>query len=139
MLFRSPQHLNVAFDAEKVRWALAWKGKFLDAEGTWDDRFAPLAAPLGTNVFKFPAGPVLPGNHQFRGYRLNAKGVPTFLYQAGAIQVADTLEPDETGKTLRRTLKLHGGSGRTPFGADSEKEIIFDSRGEATLVVEVNW
>ena len=134
-----PQHLNVAFDAEQVRWALAWKGKFLDAEGTWDDRFAPLAAPLGTNVFKFPAGPALPGNHQFRGYRLNAKGVPTFLYQAGAIQVADTLEPDETGKTLRRTLKLHGGSGRMAFGANTEKEIVFDSQGEATLVMEVNW
>jgi len=63
-----PQHLNVAFDAEQVRWALAWKGKFLDAEGTWDDRFAPLAAPLGTNVFKFPAAAASLAQ---RFYRLN--------------------------------------------------------------------
>ncbi len=136
-----PQQLNVAFDAEQVRWALAWKGKFLDAEGTWDDRFTPLAEPLGTNIFKFPIGNALPEEHQFRGYRLNAKGVPTFLYQAGAIQVEDTLEPDATGESLRRTLKLRGGSGHLSFGATPEKkvEIDFDSRGEATLVMEVNW
>ena len=41
-----PDGRHVAFDATQVRWALGWKGRFLDAEGTWDDRFTPLASPL---------------------------------------------------------------------------------------------
>lgn len=134
-----PERLHVAFDAEEVRWALAWKGRFLDAEGTWDDRYTPLAEPLGTQILKFPPGTFLPGEHRFRGYRLDAGGAPTFLYQAGAIQVEDTLKPAATG--LRRTLKLSGGSGRLEFSAPGEGNIVidFDPQGNASLVRDVNW
>ncbi|MBA4148864.1 MAG: hypothetical protein H0X66_12180 [Verrucomicrobia bacterium] len=103
-----PEGVHIAFDSEQVRWALAWRGQFLDAEGTWDDRFAPLAEPLGTNVLQWPLGAEVGDERQFKGYRLDARGVPTFLYQADTWEVEDTVEP--IAGNLRRTLTLRGGS-----------------------------
>ncbi len=45
-----PGGMNAAFDAGEVRWRIAWKGKFLDAMGTWDDRYCTPAVPLGEEV-----------------------------------------------------------------------------------------
>ena len=42
-----PQQMHAAFDALEVRWALAWKGKFLDAMTTWEERAMTPAKPLG--------------------------------------------------------------------------------------------
>ncbi len=42
-----PQRVHFAFDAEKCSRAQAWGGRFLDAQGTWFERFAPPADPLG--------------------------------------------------------------------------------------------
>lgn len=116
-----PQKVHIAFDAEQVRPALAWKGRFLDAQGTWFIRFAPPADPLGESLMQFPAGPPVaflkqkqqtwptakPGESplQFRGYRIDKQGVPTFLYRYQGIDIADRLEP--TGnKTLKRRLTI---------------------------------
>lgn len=41
-----PQGVHAAFDAETSTWALAWKGKFLDAEPTWFERANPPVSPL---------------------------------------------------------------------------------------------
>lgn len=101
-----PEGVHVAFDAEEVRWSLAWRGRFLDAEGTWDDRFAPLAKPLGTNVMTWPAGTEVGGERIFKGYRIDPRGVPTFLYHTDLGEVEDTIEP-EAGQ-LRRTVQLRG-------------------------------
>ncbi|MFN9718692.1 MAG: c-type cytochrome, partial [Planctomycetota bacterium] len=54
-----PQKLHVAFDAEQVRLAEIWKGRFLDAEGTWFVRSAPPASPLGERRFRMPRGPII--------------------------------------------------------------------------------
>lgn len=104
-----PQKVHVAFDAEKMEWALAWRGKFLDAESTWDDRFAALAQPLGTDVARLPFASLLDGTRRFQGYKLDERGAPTFLYQIGGVQVEDMLEPADEG-ALRRTLRLSGDS-----------------------------
>ncbi|QGQ23585.1 cytochrome c [Gimesia benthica] len=111
-----PQKVHVAFDAEQVRPALAWKGRFLDAQGTWFIRFAPPADPLGDALMQFPSGPPVaflkqteevwpeskPGTDslQFRGYRIDKQGVPTFLYRYQGIDIEDRLEA-----TARQTLK----------------------------------
>jgi mono/diheme cytochrome c family protein len=50
------QKVHFALDAEVVRPAQAWRGRFLDAHGTWFDRFTPLAMPLGEDVVGFPPG-----------------------------------------------------------------------------------
>ncbi|WP_145102902.1 c-type cytochrome [Gimesia panareensis] len=120
-----PQKVHIAFDAEQVRPALAWKGRFLDAQGTWFIRFAPPADPLGKSVVQFPAGPPVallkqkqqawpiskPGEStlEFRGYRVDKQGVPTFLYRDQGIDIEDRLEATQQ-QTLKRRLTIKPGA-----------------------------
>jgi mono/diheme cytochrome c family protein len=116
-----PQQVHFAFDAEEVRLVQAWRGRFLDAHGTWFDRFIPPAAPLGTDLIATPAGipfaklsttdeawPAQGGadaGYNFRGYRLDRSGVPTFLYRLDQYEIEDRIEPAK-GKHLRRRIKI---------------------------------
>ncbi len=116
-----PQKVHLAFDAEQVRVAQLWRGRFIDAHGTWFDRFTPPAAPLGSDVVAMPGGvplakldePTSPwpadvgeaAGYRFRGYRLDESGTPTFLYRYGQVDVEDRLAP-AAKQTLRRTIKL---------------------------------
>ena len=112
-----PDGRHVAFDAAKVRWALGWKGRFLDAESTWDDRFTPLASPLGERLFLWPHGKFdvrdSTGNAdaQFRGYRLDPSGTPTFVYQLESIQIEDRMSPTDHG--WAQQLKITSEKERT--------------------------
>ena len=49
-----PQQIHVAFDALESRWALAWKGRFLDAMTTWEERAMTPAKLLGTKPVDMP-------------------------------------------------------------------------------------
>ncbi|QDV82045.1 c-type cytochrome [Planctomycetes bacterium TBK1r] len=110
-----PQGVHFAFDAEQMRLAIGWKQRFLDARGTWFERFTPPADPLGDAQIAMPAGPVViadenGGEHEgenagyrFRGYRLDAAGVPTFLYDIAGWSIEDRIEATESG-TLKRSV-----------------------------------
>ena len=110
-----PESFHVAFDANACRWSLAWKGEFLSAESTWDDRFAPLASPLGEPlewfphadaVWSFSSGKEVSKNLSglFRGYRLDADGIPTFFYQIGnSITIQDRIQAVDRG--IRRQIQ----------------------------------
>lgn len=114
-----PAQVHIAFDAESVRFARAWRGRFIDAHGTWFDRFTPPAAPLGDDLVALPAGfplavladpqdswPTELGDnsgYKFRGYRLDSDGIPTFLYRFDRYEVEDRLVP-ASGKQLARKL-----------------------------------
>jgi hypothetical protein len=89
-----PGGLNAAFDAKTSRWALIWKGRFLDAMSNWQDRAMPPIKPLGTDVKELPA---VSGVRVFGGYKLGKDGVPTFLYQQDGKPVEDTLRPTKNG------------------------------------------
>lgn len=143
-----PGAINIAFDAEQVRLASGWKGRFLDARGTWFERFAPPADPLGEQVIAFPPGPsltlrdakgdagptsqpaVASPSLRFGGYRVDASGIPTFLYQLGIWDIEDRLEAGDTkdGQAPRvlRTWKIRR-SDRVPSG-----------RGAADLVLRAH-
>ena len=121
-----PEKVHFAFDAEQVRLAHAWRGKFLDAQGTWFVRFAPPADPLGNEQIRLPPGmpfvllkeaqkedddlstpnfdPKKAG-YRFQGYRLDKSGVPTFLYQYGRFDIEDRIKPG-ADRTLVRLLTL---------------------------------
>jgi len=129
-----PQKVHVAFDTEQVRLAMAWRGRFLDAHGTWFDRFSPPAAPLGDDLIEFPPGVPLArlndikqhwpaaddsSSYRFGGYRLDRGGVPTMLYRFDRFDVTDRLEPADGGK-LHRQLRLIRTRGR-----DIEKPTIW--------------
>ncbi len=125
-----PQHVHFAFDAEQIALSQAWRGRFLDAEGTWFIRFAPPADPLGDTRITFPPGisvavladklspwpaDAAPAGAKFSGYRLDKAGVPTFLYSVHGFSVADRIEPDDDNG-LRRTITIQAatesGAGR---------------------------
>ena len=110
-----PGGINLAFDAKTARWTRAWRGRFLDAAGTWHLRVGKLEKPLGEPValpdLPLPSAPGLTAT--YRGYRIDAAGVPTFLYSLGTWQVEDRVEP-VAPSSLRRTLRLRGGSGPVP-------------------------
>jgi mono/diheme cytochrome c family protein len=125
----NPQGVHYAFDADQVGMATAWRGKFLDAQGTWFIRFAPPADPLGVEVIEFPTGNMFAEinrradidnsdfkttaqPHRFDGYRLNAEGIPSFLYRMGGIAIEDQTVAAKDG-SLTRTWKLKP-EGNTP-------------------------
>lgn len=124
-----PQKVHLAFDAEQVRFAGFWKGRFLDAHGTWFNRFTPLAAPLGTDVVSLPVGvpfatagpefawPITTGEeaeYQFRGYRLDKTGTPEFLYRVGSVLVSDRIAPaGDSGLVRRIKLRANGDASQS--------------------------
>lgn len=124
-----PEHVHYAFDAEGMRLATGWKGRFLDARGTWFERFTPPADPLGDSVVRFPAGVPLAVlgdpdaqwptataenlGYRFEGFRLDAAGVPTLMYRFSDWQIEDRIEP-VGGKGLRRQWLIRNvGSSET--------------------------
>ncbi|MFZ9747772.1 MAG: hypothetical protein ACO3G4_14195 [Opitutaceae bacterium] len=141
----TPAGRHAAFDAREVRWALTWRGRFLDALTTWEERAMTPARPLGEAVTTLPvwtpfaraeAGAAeVP--HRFHGHVTAADGTPTFRYEAGPLQVEDTLHPDAAGGGHRRVLRVRGGGpgwvfrGAAP-GA-TPRAIAFDAAGEARL------
>lgn len=129
-----PDNLNVAFDANTVRLAKAWRGRFFDAKGMWEGRGGSANAPLGKDVLDLPPGPAIaildspdapwpkPKDRndrnvggQFRGYRLDKQRQPIFLYRVGAIDVEEQPMPvlRETGVALARKFTL-AANGQAP-------------------------
>jgi mono/diheme cytochrome c family protein len=121
-----PGQLNAAFDAEEMRLALLWRGRFLNAGPHWSVQGMGQIRPLESNVVVFPRGPAFaalsdanapwpaedgkPADMQFRGTQLDAQKRPTLLYSLRAVSVEDFMSPVETpGRAgLRRTLTLTG-------------------------------
>lgn len=98
-----PAGVHLAYDGRDCRPALVWKGRFFDAYGTWFSRFAPFEKPLGESVAAWPKPAEASGARQFEGYRLDAGGVPTFLFSVDGASVAERFEPGENG-ALRRSV-----------------------------------
>jgi cytochrome c553 len=92
-----PSGVHLAYDGDKGGPALAWKGRFFDAYLTWFSRFPTFEKPIGEKVVAWPKP-----SGRFLGYRLDAKGNPTFLNEQGGVKVEETYEGIENG--LRRTI-----------------------------------
>jgi cytochrome c2 len=126
-----PGQLNAAFDAEEMRLALVWRGRFVNAGAHWDVQGMGQIRPLGTDVVVFPHGSALavlaeknspwPAETgkalgmRFRGYQIDALKRPALLYDFGGVAVEDFLSPSPSGEkpALHRTLKFKG---TTPDG-----------------------
>ena len=95
-----PTGAHLAYDGQNARPAVAWRGKFFDAYNTWFSRFAPFEKAGGPAVKTWPAateGDAAPV--RFHGYRLDAQGVPTFLYSVAELQVEERFDGIENGLT----------------------------------------
>lgn len=129
-----PEQLNVAFDANLVRLATVWRGRFFDTKGMWDGRGGSATGPLGTDVVSLPAlgtfaflpDPAAPWPRpipdpadgkvarnlggRFLGYDLDKERRPTFRYKLGDVEVREQPLPrlQPGGAQLTRKFELAG-------------------------------
>ncbi len=121
-----PGQSNLAFDAEEMRLALLWHGRFLDASPHWSVQGMGSIHPLGKDPVIFPRGstfaflsnvsspwPAASGKEvgmKFRGYQMDSLKRPTLLYSIREIAVEDSFTNMEVdGKpALHRALKFSG-------------------------------
>jgi putative heme-binding domain-containing protein len=143
-----PNQVNLAFDAEQMRLAMIWKGKFADPGGVWRSQGHGRVRPLGSDLIQFAAGPDLddaespwtvdedrPPQHQFKGYSLDEKQRPTFKYQFADISVEDysiDVLDSSNRPFIRRTLTLRSANSdqkKVVFRAATGKTIALDGDG----------
>lgn len=127
-----PEKVSMAWDADRMRLALVWRGAFIDAGRHWTGRGQGFQPPLGDAVFSPDAAAAVAvlesaespwpavqgsladdgrrGDVRFRGYALDAAGRPTFTWSRGDMRISERIEPlVEQGKgSLRRTVRLTG-------------------------------
>lgn len=128
-----PDGFNIAWSAEQMSPAIVWRGAFIDAARHWTNRGGGHQPPLGYGVAPLPEGAPFavlesldsawPAKKEraegfsWHGYRLDAKGSPTFLYEWNGVKVAEHYTTEGKGTTqegrLTRHLSLSGG---TPSG-----------------------
>jgi len=144
-----PNQVNLAFDAEQMRLAMIWKGKFADPAGVWRSQGHGMVRPLGDNLIRFAPGPDLdysdrpwivdegrPPHHQFQGYSLDEKMRPRFKYQFDGVSVedyaVDEVDPSTGAPFIRRTVTLTADSrhGGLRFRAATGKSIVQGDDGE---------
>jgi cytochrome c len=150
-----PEKANLCFDANEIRLAMLWQGPFIDAAKHRTGRGAGYEKPLGTNLIKAPPGPPFAllssetspwppavgreGGYQFRGYRLDDKRRPAFLYRFEDIDIEDypVAVPGEVDAGFRRTLTLrstNAPSGSMYFRAAVGAKI--EDQGADTFVID---
>jgi hypothetical protein len=150
-----PDSLNLAFDANTVRLAKAWRGRFFDAKGMWDGRGGAALGPLGIDVIDLPPGPSFavlvepkaewpsPKPKQrdlggdFKGYVLHKEGRPTFRYVLKGVEVRESpvpvLKPGGAALLRRFELKADADAPALYFLAASGERISTKSPGEWTV------
>ena len=122
-----PGNVNIAFDAEQMRLAAIWRGKFAEAGGVWRGQGSGKVRLLGRPI-EFAKGPDLdsdeqpwivddtrPPDHQFKGYTLDQARQPTFRYTLDSVNVQDFCEPLELGGQvqLQRTVTMNSSEQQT--------------------------
>jgi len=123
-----PGGVNLVFDAEQMRLAAIWRGKFVDPSGVWRGQGSGTVRPMNRTI-KFAKGPNVddtnnpweiddgrPPNHQFKGYSLDKIRQPTFRYAFDNVAIEDFFSPAtgtaDANTRLRRTLRLASEKGR---------------------------
>lgn len=147
-----PESVSIAFDANVVRLAKAWRGRFFDAGGMWDGRGGSLLGPLGTDIINLPPGPsfaVLENDAapwpmpkdpfdrnlggEFRGYRLDEQDRPTFFYNLAGVHIAEkplpSLRPGGAQLVRHFELKADGTPKNLFYQAAAGKTIEAVSPG----------
>jgi cytochrome c553 len=150
-----PDSLNVAFDANAVRLAKAWRGRFFDAKGMWEGRGGSALGPLGIDVINLPPGPsfaVLSDaasewpvakakqrnvGGEFKGYVLDKEMRPAFRYVLDGVEVRESpiplLKPGGASLVRRFQLTSKADVAGLYFLAASGKKIESKSAGEWTV------
>ena len=123
-----PERIHAAFDVQNSRLALAWRGRFFNARGTWHGRAGELEGPDGEEVLEFPSGPPFArlseasarwpqtmgpeGGYRVLGRRFDEDRRPIFRYALGSIEIEERIIPKlgKDGGTLLRKFQLHSST-----------------------------
>lgn len=117
-----PSGMHFAYDASGGGRLLdAWRGAFIDASGAWGGRGGETAGGRGEQFWAAPEGPAIVigekpakwptsiAGRQFRGYTLDAKGVPTFRSMQGSVSIEERFEPKSSGGgVFKRVFVISG-------------------------------
>lgn len=151
-----PEKLHSAFDANQVRLAKLWRGRFFDASGVASGRTDRFLSPLGTDVLDLPAGPAiaslesiesdwpLPADISsrnlggtFMGYRIDHSGTPIFQYQLGSWIIEESVTPqlEAGGPSAIRSFSISGTSPNAPdlYLLAAEGQSISQSNGKYSV------
>ncbi|MGD1978482.1 MAG: c-type cytochrome [Akkermansiaceae bacterium] len=127
-----PEGIHLAYDGEKGRPAVVWRGAFFDAYHTWFTRAAPFEKPLGKEVRAFPD---TTSRKRFRGFELDEQGIPTFLLASEERMIRERFEV--RGGRLRRTLTWNKGD--APMIEHPPGLAFEQSQKGKTLTVMYRW
>ncbi|MFT5523955.1 MAG: mono/diheme cytochrome c family protein [Pirellulaceae bacterium] len=119
-----PEGANIAFDANEMRLALIWQGKFIDASKHWVGRGPGFQRPLGEQIISFSNGPDLAhlenhdsawptvnpreNGYSFLGYRYTEDRRPILRYRINDIIVDDFITGVDSKPfpSLKRTISV---------------------------------
>lgn len=146
----SPSGLHMAFDVKNSRLAKVWRGRFLNAMGTWQGRAGALESPGSKDVVDlldgFAVAPVKrlnsmwpeaqtatnPGGLTTRslGRTVHPDGAVTMRYTVGALEIAETLRPTELGVRVSKAEEPD-----TRLGVERSFEVRMPRSGVGESVV----
>ncbi|MEQ9410711.1 MAG: c-type cytochrome [Fuerstiella sp.] len=148
-----PEQVNLVFDAEQMRLAMLWAGKFADPGGVWRSQGHGTVRPLSRNVIQFAAGPDLddaeapwivdegrPPQHRFRGYSLDERQRPRLMYDFDEVRVVDyfvdTRDAERDQPYLRRTVTFSSDRKRPgcAFRIANGRKIV--SAGDTEFIID---
>ncbi|MEM8713703.1 MAG: hypothetical protein AAGG01_22405, partial [Planctomycetota bacterium] len=118
----TPAGLHLAFDEKNSRLAKAWRGRFLNATGTWQGRAGALESPGSKDVTEFLPGLAVAPLDRLNGVwpapysgsnpegvktralgrTLERDGSVTLRYAVGDLTVAETVRPVQVGVRLSK-------------------------------------
>ena len=144
-----PEKLSTAFDANVIRLAKAWRGRFFDHSGVESGRTEKFLTPLGEDVLDLPPGPAFALletrtsawptvektsrdiGGRFLGYNLGKDRRPTFRYRLGAATIEEKPEPvlKPGGATLKRSFKITSDSNPTLYFLAGQGIAVEDKGG----------
>ena len=158
-----PERVHVAFDANTVRLAKVWRGRFFDGSGVASGRTDKFLKPLGKDVTDMPPGPafaVLESQSdpwpapaktdrnvggKFRGYSLDDKQRPTLRYVLNGVTIEEKVVPvlRQGGSVLRREFKLTGEKAKNLYllvgsGKDVDHTSTTDWIVDGTLELQID-
>lgn len=127
-----PGEISLAFDGDKARPVMIWRGAFFDAYHTWFTRAAPFEKPLGNEVSLIPEAS---GERRFRGYELDDAGVPTFLYHEAGRLVRERYEV--VNGELHRVITWQ--EGKSPAYRHPAGVVVAEARKEKEIAITYRW
>jgi mono/diheme cytochrome c family protein len=149
-----PEKGNLSFDAATTRLAMIWHGPFIDGARHSSGRGQGFEPPLGHNRLSLPDGPPLAflpdqnvpwpetvgktGGFEFKGYRLDKRRRPTFMYRFRNIDVEDypTAVGTELDAKFRRSIRFKSKSDMANVWMKVAEGDSIDQRGVGLYVVD---